>query len=147
MVNYLNAKMSQFLSILSLQCQPLIRASAVKVPIKIYIHCSVHRGSILIRSNEMQQYADVYLLQNYSTCFGCPSHPSSVVHQTAIAASGTGHSNNIATTFRQRGLIRPHWRKVVALTLWPVPEATVAVLCTPDDGCDGRPKHIGLILQ
>ena len=29
-----------------------------------YIHGSVHRDSILIRSNEMQQYAGVYLLQN-----------------------------------------------------------------------------------
>ena len=32
-----------------------------------------------IRSNEMQQYAGVYLLQNYSTSFGCLSHPSSVI--------------------------------------------------------------------
>jgi hypothetical protein len=44
-----------------------------------YIHGSVHRDSILIRSNEMQQYAGVYLLQNYSICFGCLSHPSSGV--------------------------------------------------------------------
>ena len=35
----------------------------------------------------MQQYAGVYLLQNYSTCFGSLSHPSSGVHQTATAAS------------------------------------------------------------
>jgi len=51
----------------------------------LYIHGSVHRDSIrdvLIRSNEMQQYASVYLLQNYSTCFGCLSHPSPEVHQT-----------------------------------------------------------------
>ena len=54
----------------------------------------------------MQQYAGVYLLQNYSTRFGCLSHPSSGVHQTVTAASGTGHSVR-ATTFRQRGLIRP----------------------------------------
>ena len=40
----------------------------------------------------MQQYAGIYLLQNYSTCFGCPSHPSSGVHKTVTAASGTGHS-------------------------------------------------------
>jgi len=40
----------------------------------------------------MLQYAGVYLLQNYSTCFGCLSHPSSGVHKTVIAASGTGHS-------------------------------------------------------
>ena len=68
-----------------------------------YIHGSVHRDSILIRSNVMQQYAGVYLLQNYSTCFGCLSHRSSGVHQTVTAAPGTGH-NVRATTFRQRGL-------------------------------------------
>ena len=39
----------------------------------------------------MQQYAGIYLLQNYSTCFGSPSHPSSGVHKTVTAASGTGH--------------------------------------------------------
>ena len=66
----------------------------------------------------MQQYAGAYLLQNYSTCFGCLSHPSSGVHQTVTAASGTGHSVR-ATTFRQRSLI--------ALTLRPVPEAAVTV--------------------
>jgi len=55
------------------------------------IHGSVHRNSILIRSNKMQQYVRVYLLQNYSTYFGCPSHPSSGVHKTVTAASGTGH--------------------------------------------------------
>ena len=55
------------------------------------IHGSMHRDPILIRSNEMQQYAGVDLMQNYSTCFGCLSHPSSGVHQTVTAASGTGH--------------------------------------------------------
>ena len=49
-------------------------------------------GFILITSNKMQQYAGVYLLQNHSTYFGCPSHPSSGVHKTVTAASGTGHS-------------------------------------------------------
>ena len=58
---------------------------------------------MLIRPNKMQQYAGVYLLQNCSTCFGSLSHPSSGVHQTVTAASGTGHSVK-ATTFCQRGL-------------------------------------------
>jgi len=40
----------------------------------------------------MQQYAGIYLLQNHSTCFGCPSQPSLGEHKTATAASGTGHS-------------------------------------------------------
>ena len=47
--------------------------------------------TILIRSNKMQQNAGIYLLQDYSTCFRCPSHPSSGEHKTVTAASGTGH--------------------------------------------------------
>jgi len=39
----------------------------------------------------MQKCAGIYLLQNYSTCFGCPSHPSSGVHKTVTAAYGTGN--------------------------------------------------------
>ena len=60
------------------------------IVLQFYIHGSVHRDSILIRSNKMQQYAGIYLLQINSTCFGCPSHPSSGVHKTVTAASGTG---------------------------------------------------------
>jgi hypothetical protein len=41
----------------------------------------------------MQQYAGIYLLQNHSACFGCPSHQSSGVHKTETAASGTGNCN------------------------------------------------------
>ena len=47
---------------------------------------------ILMRSNKMQQNAGIYLLQNHSTCFGCPSNPSSGVRKTVTATSGTGHS-------------------------------------------------------
>ena len=72
----------------------------------------------------MQQYAGVYLLQNYSTCFGCLSHPSSGVHETVTAASGTGHSVR-ATTFRQRGLWRG--RLLIWHVIRPVPEAAVTV--------------------
>jgi len=39
----------------------------------------------------MQQYAGIYLLQIYSTCFGYPSHPSSGVHRIVTAACGIGH--------------------------------------------------------
>ena len=63
----------------------------------------------------MQQYAAFYLLQNYSTYFGCALHPSSGVHKTVTAASGTGHityqGNNLPPTWPKR----PRWRKVVAL--------------------------------
>jgi hypothetical protein len=77
-----------------------------------YIHGSVHRNSILVRHNKMQQYAGIYLLKNYSTCFGLPSHPSSGIHKSVTAASGTAH-NNWVKTFLQCDLIRPHWTKVV----------------------------------
>ena len=57
----------------------------------IYIRGSVHRNSRL-KSNEMQQCVDIYLLLNYSTCFGRPSRPSSGVHKTVVTASGTDHT-------------------------------------------------------
>ena len=57
-----------------------------------YICGSVHRNSRLKKSNEMQEYADIYLPLNYPTCFGRPSRPSSEVHKTVSAASGTDHT-------------------------------------------------------
>jgi len=44
------------------------------------------------KSNEMQLYADIYLLLNYSICFGLPSRPSSGVRKTVVAACGTDHT-------------------------------------------------------
>jgi len=40
----------------------------------------------------MQQYTYIYLLLNYSTCFGRPSRPSSGVNKTVVAASGADHT-------------------------------------------------------
>jgi len=57
-----------------------------------YVRGSVHRDSRLKISNKMQLYADIYLLLNYSTCFGRPSRPSSGFHRTVVAASGTDHT-------------------------------------------------------
>ena len=112
------------------------------IAFEFYIHGYVHRNFILIRSTRCNSMQVFIYCKNYCTCFGYPSHPSSGVHKTVTAPSGTGHSNNIATTFLQRGQ-RPRWRKIVPLLLlWPVPEAAVTVLCTPDNGCDGHPKHV-----
>jgi len=61
-------------------------------PPSFYICRSVCRNSRSKKSNKMQQYADIYLLLNYSTCFGRPSHPSSGVHKTVVATSGTDHT-------------------------------------------------------
>ena len=52
----------------------------------------MHRISRLKKSNEMQQYADIYLLINYSVCLGRPSRQSSWVRKTLVAASGIDHT-------------------------------------------------------
>ena len=82
----------------------------------------------------MKQYADIYLLLNYSTWFERPSRPSSGVHKTVVAASGTDHTI-WGASFLKRDEIRTD--------LGPTdrPEAATTVLCT-DDGRDGRPKHV-----
>ena len=49
----------------------------------------------------MQQYAYIYLLLNYSTCFGRPSRPSTGVHKTVVAASGTDHTIWGASFFKR----------------------------------------------
>ena len=107
---------------------------------KFYIRGSVHRNSRLKKSNKMQQYTDIYLLLNYCTCFGRPSRPSSGVRKTAVVASGTDHTVWGARFFRV--LIWSRLSKLARQTVWSVPEAATAVLCTPDDGRDGRPKHV-----
>jgi len=33
---------------------------------------SKQKNYMWIKIQQMQQYADIYLLQSYSTCFGCP---------------------------------------------------------------------------
>ena len=61
---------------------------------------SVHHNSRLKKSNKMQLYADIYVLLNYSTCFGRPSCPSSAVHKILVAASGTDHTIWEASFFK-----------------------------------------------
>jgi len=55
----------------------------------------------------MQLYADIYLLLNYSTCFGRPSRPSSGVRKTVVAASGADHTI-WESNFFKRGEIRTY---------------------------------------
>ena len=66
-----------------------------------YIRGSLHRNSRLKKSNKMQRYADIYLLLNYTTCFGRPSRPSSGVHKTVVAAFGTDHTIWEASFFKR----------------------------------------------
>jgi len=62
-------------------------------PYEIHVQNSRYScRSRLKKSNEMQLYADIYLLLNYFTCFGHPSRPSSGVHKTVVEASGTDHT-------------------------------------------------------
>ena len=49
----------------------------------------------------MQQYADMYLLQSHSTCFGASQYPSSGALKTVTATSGIGHNTGTATSFQR----------------------------------------------
>jgi hypothetical protein len=72
-----------------------IRCKSRKVKdINFYIRGSVHRNSRLKNSNEIQQYADIYLLLNYSTCFGRPSRLSSGLHKTVVAECEERETSN-----------------------------------------------------
>jgi len=82
---------------------------------KFYICVSVRRNSSLRKSNEMQLYADIYLLLNYSTCFGRPSRPSSGVHKSVVAASGTDHTIWGASFFKRDQIIVLIWSRLKKL--------------------------------
>ena len=78
---------------------------------------TITRNTMLIkRSNLTQQYADIYLLQSDSTCFGASQRSSSGALKTVTATSGIGHNTGTATSF-QRGLIRPRWKEVAVPVL------------------------------
>jgi len=80
----------------------------------------VHRWSILIIvQRDATQSSLIIILQVHSTCFGRQPHPSSGLHKTVTTVSRT-----------------------VQLPPCTVPEAVVTDLCTPDDGCGWRPKHV-----
>ena len=70
-----------------------------------YIRGSVYRDSSLTKSNEMQQYVDIYLPLNYSTRLGRPSHPSSGEHKIVFAASGTDPAIREASFFKRAKLL------------------------------------------
>jgi len=77
----------------------------------------------------------------HSTCYGCQPHPSLGVHKTVTTASGTGHIF-CAATFLQRDHASLATLEEGSCTVWPVTEAVVTVLCTPDDGCGWHPEHV-----
>jgi hypothetical protein len=92
---------------------------------------------LIIIQRDATQNSLFTILHFHSTCFGCQPHPSSGVHKTVTAASSIVQlpPSDMAT------LAWPLWREVAAQEMWPVPEAVVTVLCTPDDGCGSHPKH------
>jgi len=63
----------------------------------------------------MQQYADIYLLLNYSKCFERPSRPSSGVHRTVVTASGPDRTI-CGASFLKRGHV--HIQASSILTTW-----------------------------
>ena len=97
----------------------------------------MHRWSILIIvQRDATQRSLFIILQIHSTCFGCQPHPSSGLHKTVTTASGTMQlpPSNVASLAT---LEEGSYTKI-----WPVPEAVVTVLCTPDNGCGWHQKHV-----
>ena len=90
----------------------------------------------------MQQYPHIYLLLNYSTYFGRPSRPSSGVHKTVVTTSGTDHTIWGPSFLKRVILIWSRLKKLAPQIVRSVPESATTVLCTPDDGREGRPKHV-----
>jgi len=82
-------------------------------------------SKLIIVQRDATQSSLFIILQVHSTCFGCRPHPSSGVHKTV-----TGHIF-CAVTSLQRGQASLATLEGGSCT---VPEAVVAVLCTPDDG-------------
>ena len=56
----------------------------------------------------MQLYVNIYLPLHFSTYFGRPSRPSSGVHKTAVAASGTDHTIWGASFFKLEETCSPY---------------------------------------
>jgi len=93
---------------------------------------------LIIVQRDATQSSLFIILQVHSACFGCQPHPSSGLHKTVTKACGTVQLplSNVAK------LPWPRWREVAAQKIWPLLEAVVTVLCTPDDGCVWHPKHV-----
>ena len=93
---------------------------------------------LIIVQRDATQSSLFIILKVHSTCFGCQPQPQSGVHKTVTTVSGTVQlpPSNVAKLTWSR------WKEVTAQKIWPVPEAVVTVLCTPDDGCSWHPKHI-----
>jgi len=87
----------------------LLQVMSVVYDLSIYrqIHSTCYTSKFK-KSNEIQQYTDIYLVLNYSTCFGRPSRPSSGVYKTVVAASGTGHTK-WGVSLLKRDQIRSHY--------------------------------------
>jgi len=86
-------------------CAPIRSSGKYTVVFFIYICSSVRRNSMLKKSNKMPQYADIYVLINYCTCFERPSRPSSRVHKTFVAASGSTDNTICGASFLKRDQI------------------------------------------
>jgi len=90
------------------------------ISLPFYVYASAHRRSILI------------IVQRDAT-----------KKQSIYYSASSFYMYRVSTTpIIRSGQAWPRWREVAAQKIWPVPEAVVTVLCTPDDGCCWHPKHV-----
>ena len=71
---------------------------------------------------------------------------ASGIQKTVVAAFGTDHTIWGASFFKHDQIWSPYLVTFEEAcspdSTTCTPEAATAVLCTPDDGCDGRPKQV-----
>ena len=113
---------------------------ALQLAVYFYIYLYINNCPTRCNTKQSTYYsASSFYMFRVSTTPIIKSTPG--VQKTATTASCTGHIF-CAATFLQRGQAWPRWREVAAQKIWPVPEAVVTVLCTPDDGCGWHTKHV-----
>jgi len=106
-----------------------------------YAYGSVHHWSVLIIVQQDATQSSLFIILHvHPTCFGCQPHPSSGVHKTVTTSSVTDHIFRAATSLAK--LAWPRWREAAVQKMWSVPEDVVTVLCSPDDGCGWRSRHV-----
>jgi len=105
----------------------------VLLPTKLYQ--AIYINNCPTRCNTKQS---IYYSASSLYMFRVSTTPIIMSTQNCTTASSTVQLtlSNVAR------LAWPRWWEVAAQKLWPVPEAVVTVLCTPDDECGWHPKHV-----
>ena len=93
--------------------------------------------SIIVQRDATQSSLFI-ILQVQSTFFRC--QPSPIIRSTQNCNCSLQYWSYFLCSYPPTW---PYWPwRAAAQKIWPVSEAVVTVLCTPDDECGWHPKHV-----